>query len=243
MADNAPPSQNPADDGTMSGMLRSVFGKLLQGLDDMLPATIISYDRKKNRAMVQPMIAMVTTDNARVTRAQIASVPVLNIGGGNYVLSFNLKAGDPGWIKASDRDISLYLQNQQEEQPNTRRMHSFEDGLFIPDVMTRYQIDAEDEEHAVLQTLDGKTRLAVWPNKIKITAVQGLEVDGPLKVTGITTLENTLTVSGATALESTLEVAGRTQLVGGADVQNKPYEAHWHGGIARGEHQSNGPYQ
>lgn len=47
MADKAPPSQNPADDGTMSGMLRSVFGKLIQGLDDMLPATVISYDRKK----------------------------------------------------------------------------------------------------------------------------------------------------------------------------------------------------
>ncbi|ENM4010220.1 hypothetical protein AB7P28_004549 [Salmonella enterica] len=82
----------------------------------------------------------------------------------------------------------------------------------------------------------------MWPDKIKITAVQGLEVDGPLKVTGITTLEKTLTVTGATTLESTLEVTGRTQLVGGADVQGKPYEAHWHGGISRGEDQSNGPY-
>lgn len=243
MAENSPPSQNPANDGTMSGMLRSVFGKLIQGLDDMLPAKVVSYDRKTNRAMVQPMIAMVTTDKQRVTRAQIASVPVLNIGGGNYVLSFNLNPGDPGWIKASDRDISLYLQNQQEEQPNTKRMHSFEDGLFIPDVMTRYQIDAEDKEHAVLQTLDGKTRLAVWPDKIKITAAQGLEVDGPLKVTGAATLEQTLDVAGTTTLQQTLDVTGRSTLTGGVDIQGKPYEVHWHGGVDRGDSQSNGPYQ
>ncbi|POP42318.1 hypothetical protein CHU32_03530 [Superficieibacter electus] len=230
MADIAKPSQNPGNDGTMAGMLRGVFGKLIQGLDDMLPAQIVSYDRKENRACVQPMIAMVTTEKERITRAQLVSVPVLNIGGGNYMLSFNLKPGDYGWIKASDRDISLYLQNLAEEQPNTRRMHSFEDGLFIPDVMTKYQIADEDVEHAVLQTLDGKTRLAIWPDKVKITAMNGLEVDGPLKVTGDTMLEKRLVVKG------------RTRLEGGADIDSRPYESHWHGGVDRGQGNTNGPY-
>ncbi|HIC0447210.1 TPA: Gp138 family membrane-puncturing spike protein [Escherichia coli] len=213
----AKPSQDPGNDGTMAGMLRSVFDKFVQQLDDMLPATVVSYDRLSNRACVQPMIAMVTTEKTRVTRAKLASVPVLNIGGGGYLLSFNLKPGDHGWIKASDRDISLYLQNLSEEQPNTKRKHSFEDGLFIPDSM-KFQIDPENMEHAVLQTLDGKTRIAVWPDKIKITAVGGLEVDGPLKVTG------------------------RTMLVGGADIQNKPYEDHWHGNVSHGDSNTNPPW-
>lgn len=58
----AKPSQDPGNDGTMAGMLRSVFDKFTQQLDDMLPATVVSYDRASNRACVQPMIAMVTTE-------------------------------------------------------------------------------------------------------------------------------------------------------------------------------------
>lgn len=68
MAEIAKPSQDPGNDGTMAGMLRSVFDKLIQQLDDMLPATVISYDRLTNRACVQPMIAMVTTEKTRHTR-------------------------------------------------------------------------------------------------------------------------------------------------------------------------------
>src|ERR1700712_4678497 len=105
MADSSPPSHNPADDDSMAGMLRLVLTKFLQNTDDMLPARVIAYDRTANRASVQPLIAMVTTDNVQVNRSQLASVPVLQLGGGDCMLSFPLKSGDLGWIKASDRDI------------------------------------------------------------------------------------------------------------------------------------------
>lgn len=170
------PSRDPANDDSLLGMARQILDKFLAQIDDMLPARVVEYDRQTNRATVVPMVKLLTTDNRQIGRAQVASVPVLRPGGDNVVLSFNLKPGDLGWIKASDRDISLIMQGFKDSAPNTLRKHSFQDAIFIPDEMAGVTIADEDLEHAVLQTLDGSTRLAVWPEFIKILAARGLFV-------------------------------------------------------------------
>lgn len=172
MTDNVALSRNPANStGDASGALREVLAKFLKtSIDDMLPCKIVAYDRDSNRATVKPQIAMLKTDGTTVSRNQLASVPVFNIGGGGFILSFNLKPGDLGWIKASDRDISNFLKSYKESAPNTLRAHDFSDALFFPDVMTGYNINAEDAGNAVLQTLDGSVRVSLFPDKIKLTA-------------------------------------------------------------------------
>ncbi len=166
----APPSRDPANDGTLTGMLREVMGKMAQSLDDCLPAVVVAFDRASNRATVKPMVQVLTTAGETVSRAQVVSVPVFQIGGGGFLLNFNLKPGDLGWIKASDRDTSLFLQQYSEQRPNTKRVHSFSDGLFFPDAMRGFTINSEDAENAVLQNLDGTCRVAIWPDRVKITA-------------------------------------------------------------------------
>lgn len=170
------PSRDPANDDSLIGMARQILGKFLAGVDDMLPARVVSYDRASNRATVVPMVKLLTTDGRQVGRAQLASIPVFRYGGGGVVLSFPIQPGDLGWIKASDRDISLVLQGGNDSAPNTLRKHKFEDGMFIPDVFSGVTITAEDDGHAVLQTLDGGTRLSIWDEYIKITAPGGLFV-------------------------------------------------------------------
>lgn len=167
---NAPPSVDPSNEDSLQGVFDTVLRKFLQQTDDMLPARVISYDRDTNRAQVQPMVAMLTTAGEQVARAQIASVPVLLLGGGGHMLSFNLKPGDFGWVKANDRDISMFLQSWSGGPPNTRRMHTFEDALFIPDAMRSYTINGEDDEAVVLQTLDGNIRISLNDTRVKVTA-------------------------------------------------------------------------
>lgn len=170
MAENAPPSVNPADDGSMAGMMRLVLDKFLQNVDDCLPAKVISFDRNKNRATVQPLIMMLTTQNQKVARAQVASVPVFQIGAGGFVLNFNLKPGDFGWLKATDRDISLFMNSFRQTGPNTLRKHSFEDAVFFPDRMRGYNIAEEDAENCVLQSVDGSVKISLGTTKITIAA-------------------------------------------------------------------------
>lgn len=170
MTDHAQPSRDPADDGSLLGMANTILKKFLQQVDDMLPARVVSYDRTTNRAQVLPLVKVLTTDGRQVGRAQIASVPVMQFGGGGFVLNFNLNEGDLGWIKANDRDISVVMQSYRENAPNSLRLHKFEDAVFIPDVMRGWTIAGEDAENAVLQTLDGSVRIALWPDRIKLTA-------------------------------------------------------------------------
>ena len=165
---NAIPSIDPADDGDLIGTFRHILGKFLQGVDDMLPAKVISYDRATNRAVVQPLVMLLTTDNKTVQRPAVASVPVIQYGGGGFVISAPIKAGNLGWIKANDRDISLFLQSFKNSAPNTVRKHSFSDAVFIPDVMTGYTIDGEDTDNLVIQSLDGVNKISVSDTAIKL---------------------------------------------------------------------------
>jgi Phage protein Gp138 N-terminal domain len=164
------PDIDPANNDTLAGTIQFAFFKLMQGVNGMLPAQVIAYDRVNNRVQVQLMIAVVTTSGAQVSRPQVASIPVLLLGGGNFFLSYNLNAGDLGWVIANDRDISLFLQNYSEAAPNTARVKNFADGLFVPSVMTNYIIASEDKENAVLQSIDGTVKISLGTGQIKVAA-------------------------------------------------------------------------
>lgn len=157
----AQPSRDRANDGTMPGMWREAFTKLMQGVDGMLPAVVVAYDRTTNMATVRPVIKMMNSEGQLFDRAQVASVPVLAVGGGNFVISFPVSPGDFGWIEASDRDISLWAQTNQDSGPNTLRMHSFSDGRFIPDKLREFTIAGEDEGGACFQSLDNSSKVVL----------------------------------------------------------------------------------
>lgn len=186
-ADGNNPDIDPADEGTLIGILNTFRNKLLQNIDGMLPARVIAYNRDTNRVQVQPLIAVLTTDGSVVNRGQVASLPVLQLGAGNVGMLFNLVEGDLGWIVANDRDISLFLQTYSQAQPNTLRKKSFSDALFIPDVMRGYTIATEDKLHFTIQNKAGTVRMAFWDNLIKITAPLGLYVEGPIQSSGAIT--------------------------------------------------------
>lgn len=214
---NSNPSINPADNDTLLGTFRHVFSKLMQASDFCLPARIIAYDRGTNRAQVQPLVTMLTTDQTTVSRAQISSIPVFQYGGGGYVLSFNIKEGDLGWIVANDRDISLFLQSYTEQKPNTLRKHNFSDAMFFPDVMTGYNIDGEDQENVVLQNLDASVKISLGTDKIKIKALN-VEVDGDLIVTGTIDAEGDISTESDLNSANDLNVDGNSNIEGNSNI-------------------------
>lgn len=235
---HAIPSRDPANDDSLLGMARQVLDKFLQGVDDMLPAVVVSFngDRNKPRVAVLPLVRVLTTDGRQVGRAQIASVPVMQFGGGGMALSFNLKSGDLGWIKANDRDISLMLQSYSESAPNTLRKHSFQDAIFVPDVMHGVTIAGEDAQNAVLQTLDGSVRVAIWPDRVKITAGALHGEFGPTNIT----LSNG--AAGLTMTPSNTTTTGHWAFPDGVSIGGIEFGAHKHGGVTPGGGDSGGPH-
>jgi len=168
MPNPATPSRKPGQDEDLTGAMDLVLRKFLLDVDDMLPARIVSYDRAKNRAQIEILYRVTMTDGAMYPLMAPAEVPALTAGGGGMCLTFPLKPGDLGWIKSNDRDMSLFLQSYEAEPGNTTRLHCFEDGVFIPDVMKDFVVT--DSGAATLQTLDGTTSVAVKPGSIVLTA-------------------------------------------------------------------------
>jgi len=217
----ATPSRDPADNGTLIGMVRGLLDKHLAGVDDMLPARVVSYDRANNRAVVAPLVKVLTTDGQQVSRATVASVPVMMFGGGGVALSFNLVPGNLGWIKASDRDISIFLRGYSDSPPNTLRKHSFQDAVFIPDVMHGLQLAPEDGQNAVLQTLNGQVRVSIYPDRVKLSA-------GALSVT---------------VGPSTVDVVGHLNVPDGATISGIEFATHEHTGVMSGGANTGGPVE
>ena len=202
MTSNAPPSGNPADKYSLLGLLRLAHAKFLQRTDDMLPAQVIAYDAAANVAQVQPLISVVTTDNQIVQRANIASVPVIQISGGGFLLRFPINSGDLGWIKANDRDISLFKQTGAISPPNTQCKHSFEDAIFIPQLWSLVTIAEEDTTNAVFQNYAGTVKIALWSNLIKILAPEGIGIGATPRTGTLLDMPSTTKAVGLPAMST-----------------------------------------
>ena len=171
------PSLDPANNNNLAGTIRFAFGKLLQTVDGMLPAQVISYDRQTNRVQVQILISLVTTDGTVVPRPQIASIPVLLLGGGGLFLTFPLNTGDLGWVLANDRDISNFLQTYAQSIPNTNRVKDFSSSVFIPDIMRGYTLADDADGAAVLQNTDGTVSISISNTDVTINAAQSVTIN------------------------------------------------------------------
>lgn len=159
-----------SEKGDLTSNLRLFFESFVkESLDDMLPCKVVAHDRDTNRVDLQPLIMLKTTDGTKMNRQIIKNIPVFRFGGGGFFISVPIKAGDFGWIKANDRDISLMIQSGgNADVPNTKRLHSFNDGLFFPDTLKDWVIDGKNADALVISSMDGSTCIAVDNGRVEV---------------------------------------------------------------------------
>lgn len=161
----ATPSRKPGQGEDLTSGMDLVLRKFLLKVDDMLPARVVAYSPPPvNRAQIEILYKITMTDGSLNPMSAPAEVPVLFPGGGGFVLTFPLKPGDLGWIKAADRDMSLFLQSYEAEPGNTTRLHCFEDGVFIPDPMHAFTM--ANGSGISLQTDDGANAITVTSDSV-----------------------------------------------------------------------------
>lgn len=170
MSDLNSPDIDQANEGSLPGGLKAALRSwLLNEVDDMVPCRVVSYDDAKNRAVLQPLVMMGGTGGQKVARAQIQNIPVYRFGGGGFFMRFPIKAGDLGWLKANDNDISLIMQAAGGmDWPNTKRLHSFSDAMFFPDTFKAWIIAGVDADAAVFQSVDGNAVVALSASSVAL---------------------------------------------------------------------------
>lgn len=213
--------------------------------ESLLPAQVVSFNRTTNVATVKPLITWITVEDTPISRKNLVNIPVISLGGGAFHISFPLNVGDLGWIWAADRDMSIYLSTLKESKPNTGRCHSFSDGMFIPDVLRQYTINAEDSGAMVIQSTSGATRISIRSDNIKITAPTKVTINTPTtEITGNVTIDQNLTVAGNTVVnggfDATGSSGGATKLPANATVGGTNLTTHGHISSGAGSRTSGG---
>lgn len=171
-----PPSVDPANLDTLTGAFREILGKATQYTDGMLPAQVVNINAGPPMTVgVQPLVMLVATDGSSHSRAPIYNVPVMQFGGGGCLLTFPVKVGDVGFILANDRDISTFIQQlsgagASQSPPNTFRMKTFSDAIFMPAVLSGYTLADLPGAAMTLQTIDGTVSITISERGVVITS-------------------------------------------------------------------------
>jgi hypothetical protein len=229
------PSRNPAGNDTLAGLLNFALLKFLQSVDGCLPVQVLAYDESTNRAQVQPQIVQVTTGNEQVARAQVASVPVARWGAGGFLIYFPVTTGDKGWLIANDRDISIYKQAGVQSPPNTNRLHSFEDGWFLPDTALTSAQPA-DASKCCIQSYDGTTSITMGGGVITLTSPTEIVLNTPL-----VSIAGQIVAGTDSSFDQTATFNGTITTTDDVIAGTISVQEHVHGGVMTGGGETEGP--
>lgn len=233
------PNYNPANQGSLSGVLKEVLKNFGLQLECSTPAVVQSYNRQTNTVLVQPAINIETTGGEMIPRDTI-ELPVHCPFGGGIIMSFPLSEGDTGWIIAGDRDIALFKQSLSVSNPNTRRQHRYSFGFFVPDKVNGISISQQDENKFVLQTIDGKTKITLTKEEVKIKTDGEVEVEAEKGIKAKTDATLTAEAQSATITASTVTINGNVVVNGTLTASGIEMTTHVHVSSGAGS-DSSGP--
>lgn len=180
---------SPADNDSMAGLLQYSMQEYMKTVQSVLPAKVINYNASTNRVSVQLLINILSTSGEQIPNTQLASIPVMLVGGGGYCISFNLQQGDLGWVIATDRDISIFLQNYTASAPGVNTIKNFSSSFFIPDQM---QKAATSNPGIAISNASGSVKITLGSDGIEITSPL-TTINGNLLVKGNITATGTIT--------------------------------------------------
>ena len=198
-----------------------------------LPGIIQSFDAAKMTCSVQPTIQGQFRNQQGVWQNQTLPLctdcPVQFPGGGGFLMTFPLAAGDEVLIHFSSRCIDGWWQAGQISPQAQFRMHDLSDGFVSPKVYSLPKIPGGvSTTSAQMRTLDGTSYMELAAGGvINLVAPGGVNVTGPFSATG----------AGAgdiAVLTGNFQLNGSLVATGQVTAGTIPLSTHHHGGVTTG---------
>jgi hypothetical protein len=143
---------------------------------------VVAFDEGAMTVDVQPLTRYPDEDTFQ-TKPQVLSVPVGMVYGGGWVFRPIYKAGDIGYVLYLDRDSDAVIAGGAEADPNTERLHSGDDAVFVGGVRTgSNQISGLPSGTLCMGTVDGSVYLSMTKTGIDIKG--NVTITGDLTTTG-----------------------------------------------------------
>jgi hypothetical protein len=203
-----------------------------------LPGIIQSFDATKMTASVQPTIQGQVRNQQGVWQNKTLPVcvdcPVQFPGGGGFLMTFPLAAGDEVLIHFSSRCIDGWWQAGQVSPQAQFRMHDLSDGFVSPKVYSVPKVPGGVSTTAAqLRTMDGTAHIEMAPGGIiNMLAPGGMNVTGNLGVTGNVSFGGG---SGDEAvITGNIQLNGSLSATGQITASGKALSTHTHSGVTTG---------
>ena len=230
MADGKTTSQMQRD-AQVSGGQEEAYSAQIEGrlkdLHTCLPGIIVSFDPATQTASVQPAVKRIFTERGAVNLPVCVDVPVAFPGGGDFFLTFPVKANDECILLFSERAIDYWHANGGTQLPAEYRLHDLSDGIAQVGLNSQpKKLAALQMDGAELRTRDRMTFLRLTPGKIYIKG--DLDLQGNLTQTG-----NQAVTGNTTAVT----VTGTTDVI----AAGKSGKAHTHSGVLTGSGNTGSP--
>lgn len=223
-------------DGSIYGSPVRMFNAVMRtfglNFETCIPAIVEEYNRNSHMVLARPLVNMVSASGEQLKR-DIIEVPARRIQHGGFLIDIPILKGDTGWIIASDRDSENALlsncydtdengtSNKGPQRPNTKNIHKYRFGFFIPDrwgYISLDRIDPSDDAslidgkdhtgNAVIRSMNGKTRISISKDgDVDITLNEG---GGKSSLT----LNADLTVRGNISASGNLSSGGHGSFAG-----------------------------
>ena len=165
--------EEAASDDPEAATRAAVDAKVVN-LHTILPGKIVSFDGAKQTAVVRPGIKRYFRGQGWKTLPDLMDVPVVFPRGGDFVLTFPVRAGDECQISFSERAIDTWFASGGEQVPHSYRTHDLSDAFAqvgissIPNVVKDFNSDAVE-----LRRLDGNAKIQINGQDIAITSGSG----------------------------------------------------------------------
>jgi len=150
----------------LSEVLDFIFEQRFKSLYTCLPGVIVSYDAVTKRALVQPALRRVLTDDTEELLPEIANVPVCFPTGGGFSLLFPVKKDDTCLLLFSQRGIENFKQTYEVENPDEGLL-DLNDAIAIMG-FGPLTLTPASETGTALQSDDGTEFISVETGKITI---------------------------------------------------------------------------
>jgi len=205
-----------------------------------MPGIIQSFDPAKRTCVVQPaiMAQVMKPDNTFVWEALplLLDCPVIFPGGGGFVLTFPLKAGDEVFVNFGNRCIDQWYQSGGIQIQAELRMHSLSDGFVLAGVSSLPNVQpAISTANVQLRSDDGSTFVELTPaGNARLQAPGNVDIDagGNADVTAdgsITLNAPVVNINAAAAINMTAPTINiTTPGAGGLSIDGIPFGTHKH---------------
>lgn len=160
-------------------------------LHTAMPGIIQSFDAARMTCTIQPAIrGAIIAPSGRAEAADLpllVDCPVVFPGGGGYILTYPLKAGDEALIVIAERCIDAWWQSGGVQAAAEYRLQDLSDGFVIPGPRSQPHVvtGSVDMSGAEFRRDDGTVRIKLTTNGVEITAPGNVIVHGDVIADGI----------------------------------------------------------